>query len=62
MVCHTDSMLPKWDCKGEKSMSESEAIRIIKNEKFWETNERICEAFEMAINALEEKQNKKENI
>lgn len=37
------------------SMTEKEAIRILKKEKFWETDSRICEAFEMAIEVLEEK-------
>ena len=33
---------------------EKEAIRILKNEKFWEGNARISKAFETAIAALEE--------
>jgi hypothetical protein len=37
-------------------MKESEAIRIIKNELYWEDDVRICEAFETAIKALEENQ------
>lgn len=35
---------------------EKEAIRILKNEKFWEGNARISKAFETAIQALEENQ------
>lgn len=36
------------------NMTENEAKRIIKNEKFWEGNARICEAFKTAMQALDE--------
>ena len=35
-------------------MTENQAIKIIKQEKQWESNARICDAFETSIKALEE--------
>lgn len=35
-------------------MTENQAIKIIKQEKQWESNARICDAFDVAIQALEE--------
>jgi len=41
-------------------MTENQAIKIIKQEKQWESNARICDAFDMAIQALEEIQQYRE--
>lgn len=40
-------------------MTENQAIKIIKQEKQWESNARISDAFEMAIKALEKQVPKK---
>lgn len=37
-------------------MTENQAIKIIKQEKQWESNARICDAFDVAIQAIKEVQ------
>ena len=44
------------------SMTENEAIKIIKQENGWESNQRIKDAFSMAIKALEEIQQYKAKL
>lgn len=49
------------NCNGE-SMDNRQAIKILKTEKSWESDERIKTAFDLAIQALEKQVPKKVEI